>query len=456
MIPEQNFEVGSVSKRRFFQTLMFSLLLILSCISSALVLIAIVAVKLSTRTHHHAIVFDAGSTHTQMIVFSWLSDKSDGAFDTAWVKQVYSHDTHVGISSLAYRGNDLYERVRSYFSQILDKADAIIPAQERSKTNVLLGATAGMRLLEQENHEMCSNLLKEIQSYIVNKYSGSCDNGNPFSIHHLRLNSNLLNTTATEVSRGYKVLNQNDIRILSGKEEALYGWISANILMSKINPRSRRCTPVGIADLGGASMQVAFEQKENGYSSKSKTTRITLYGTTFEVFGASFLCWGKEQSHYRYLGLLVRLSNIDSTANGQYADPCGVRGFTYTQTAKEVFDHSCSINGGDLDRRQLLTFIGSGDSDACGRLTEQLFVEANNIRVSKDDTGYFDLDQVKEMVVDESDRQNFVLFSGFYHVWKALKEPIGWQDFHYRLQSVCSFNIDKWRAQSMNDSVSFN
>lgn len=76
------------------------------------------------------------------------------------------------------------------------------------------------------------------------------------------------------------------MRILTGIEEAIGGWITTNILLEKfyqrhaIKKRLHRMKDqnefdsdmVGVLDLGGASTQVTFTCKINVYLSKSKLT----------------------------------------------------------------------------------------------------------------------------------------------------------------------------------------
>lgn len=76
------------------------------------------------------------------------------------------------------------------------------------------------------------------------------------------------------------------MRILTGIEEAIDGWITTNILLEKFKHRhankkrlqrgndQEEFDPdmVGVLDLGGASTQVTFTCKIDVYLSKSKLT----------------------------------------------------------------------------------------------------------------------------------------------------------------------------------------
>ena len=60
----------------------------------------------------------------------------------------------------------------------------------------------------------------------------------------------------------------NHVDVISGKEEGMYAWISANYVLNRlrIGENGKREDSVGIIDMGGGSTQIAFEvdQQEFG------------------------------------------------------------------------------------------------------------------------------------------------------------------------------------------------
>ena len=89
----------------------------------------------------YAVVIDAGSSHSQVFVYKWPADKSNG---TGVVRQIYTERASGGgISSYA----DDPELAGKSLETILSSAEKHVPKDMHDATPVFLGATAGMRLL---------------------------------------------------------------------------------------------------------------------------------------------------------------------------------------------------------------------------------------------------------------------------------------------------------------------
>ena len=87
-------------------------------------------------------VFDAGSSHTQLFVYKWPADKNNGTGD---VTQVYTEQAHGGgISN--YTSNP--QEVSKSLEPLVESAENYVPRDQQGRTPIFLGATAGMRLLE--------------------------------------------------------------------------------------------------------------------------------------------------------------------------------------------------------------------------------------------------------------------------------------------------------------------
>ena len=95
--------------------------------------------------HHpnlqYAVVFDAGSSHTQLFVYKWPADKNNG---TGVVKQIYTERAQGGgISNYT----DDPSLAGKSVEPLLKSAEKHVPTDKHDVTPVFLGATAGMRLL---------------------------------------------------------------------------------------------------------------------------------------------------------------------------------------------------------------------------------------------------------------------------------------------------------------------
>jgi len=83
-----------------------------------------------------------------------------------------------------------------------------------------IGATAGLRLLNITNPTYTQSLLADIRTY--------------FSTLGLMFGA-----------------PENQVRIISGSEEGLSGWISANMLMGELYENNQPLETFGVLDMGG-------------------------------------------------------------------------------------------------------------------------------------------------------------------------------------------------------------
>lgn len=183
-------------------------------------------------------------------------------------------------------------------------------------------ATAGMRLLSlEEQRAVLSNACR----FITNKY--------PFQVDDC----------------------EAQVRVITGEQEGIFGWIAVNYLMGGFDASSigteeglvdndidtqflvndegePRHHTFGFLDMGGASTQIAFEpehhQKEEHMDDLTKVTLRTLDGQEmdFDVFVTTFLGYGSNEARRRYLEERVRnqyYSNV--VADSEDADIDGTQ-----------------------------------------------------------------------------------------------------------------------------------
>ena len=81
------------------------------------------------------------------------------------------------------------------------------------------------------------------------------------------------------------------IETISGEREGLYGWLDVNVLLGRLVPGGG--APVGIVEIGGASMQIAYA---GAPASDPGVLTATFRGTTFSVRSVSLLGLGTEQA----------------------------------------------------------------------------------------------------------------------------------------------------------------
>ncbi|NXX77680.1 ENTP8 diphosphohydrolase, partial [Urocolius indicus] len=353
-------------------------------IVGALVALSIIALVLSLvqiedvtlpPTVKYGMVFDAGSSHTSLFVYEWDSDKEN---DTGVVSQTLSCDVQGhGISSYA---NDPLKAGDS-LRECLDKALKVVPAAKQRDVPAYLGATAGMRLLREQNGSAADQILTEVAK------------------------------TMQEYPMAFK-----GARILTGEEEGAYGWITINYLLesfTKYSPkahtwlRPEAANIFGALDLGGASTQISF-MPEGSEINWNETSKLTLYGYNYNIYTQSYLCYGQNE-------MLKRLAKelIASPYSTGVAHPCYPKGYNETVSLSSFRTSPCT----NLSYPRLtlsdtnVTLEGRGNASQCLAAVKKLFnFSACGQRQDCSFDGFY----------QPPLRGQFTAFSAFYYNFKFL------------------------------------
>ncbi|XP_022097702.1 ectonucleoside triphosphate diphosphohydrolase 2-like [Acanthaster planci] len=257
-------------------------------------------------------VFDAGSSHTNLTIYSWLGDsRTEG---TGVVRQEGTcRSPGGGISSYDDNPQDAGPSLIS----CLDYTKQVVPEQYYNFTSLHLGATAGMRLLE-KTEPSTSTLIMESVRQTMATY--------PF------------NFTA------------NQATIISGSDEGSYGWVSANFLSGTLNPGSTLSSAivsalsadplptVGALDMGGASTQITFIPEDPSSLPPQYSENLRLYGVNYTLYTHSYLCYGVNEAIRRFKANLVK----DSGYAKMTVNPCAPKGFRETVDGKYLWEAPCS------------------------------------------------------------------------------------------------------------------
>ncbi|XP_011532568.1 ectonucleoside triphosphate diphosphohydrolase 3 isoform X1 [Homo sapiens] len=223
----------------------------------------------------YGIVLDAGSSRTTVYVYQWPAEKEN---NTGVVSQTFK--CSVKGSGISSYGNNPQDVPRA-FEECMQKVKGQVPSHLHGSTPIHLGATAGMRLLRLQNETAANEVLESIQSYFKSQ---------PFDF------------------RG--------AQIISGQEEGVYGWITANYLMGNfleknlwhmwVHPHGVETT--GALDLGGASTQISFVAGEKMDLNTSDIMQVSLYGYVYTLYTHSFQCYGRNEAEKKFLAMLLQQS----------------------------------------------------------------------------------------------------------------------------------------------------
>jgi Golgi apyrase len=207
-----------------------------------------------------------------------------------------------GISSFAQNP----QGVSDYLRPFLDYARTHLPPSVEAETPIFLLATAGMRLLTKDQQV---EILKE-------------------TCHFFKTQSNFrVDPPSTAGPCG------SSIRIITGEEEGLFGWLSVNYLMDGFTGHSQDRTTYGFLDMGGASTQIAFEPslaERNNPDNSLIEVRLRLLGgeeIIHKVFVTTWLGYGTNQARERYVAQAINAFESNRSANPDpgsdiILDPC--------------------------------------------------------------------------------------------------------------------------------------
>lgn len=270
----------------------------------------------------YAVIFDAGSSGSRVHVFSF--DKNLQLVKVGDEFEVFKQLPH-GLSSYALSPKE----GAASLQPLLDIALKVVPAEQYRTTPVLLGATAGLRLLP---GDQSSNLLKEVDVLL------------------------------RESSFKFK---PEWVSIIDGTQEGSYQWVTVNYLLKRLGQSFDQT--VGIVDLGGGSVQMAYAISDNDFLSAPKprsgeqayVRRMSLLGTSYNLYVHSYLSYG----------LLAARAEVLKLVDESKSCPCLAKGFegSYIYAGQE-YKASASADGGDYKKCRTLVVNALKVDQTCDSL----------------------------------------------------------------------------------------
>ena len=256
----------------------------------------------------YGVIIDCGSSGSRVFVYYW-PPHTGGKHELLQIQQMVDLDgTPVrkkikpGISSFADNPQNASSSLRS----LLDFASHHVPHAKHHETPLYILATAGMRLVALEKQ-------KAIMKNIIN---------------NVPLMSNFYFT-------------ESHAEVITGKQEGIYLWIATNYILGRFDhthdvsttPASSvsyvvRKQTVGTIEIGGASLQIAYEVPENRSVSPDLSARINLgcdtHQTTheYQIYVTTFLGYGTDRARRRYVQKIANEHSDKITAHDVVFDPC--------------------------------------------------------------------------------------------------------------------------------------
>jgi apyrase len=247
------------------------------------------------------VIFDAGSSGSRVHVFCFDSELNLVPIgkDLELFEQLKP-----GLSS--YNGDP--KGAALSLQKLLESAEAVVPRNLRGNTPVKVGATAGLRQL---GMDASNRILQSVRDYLKEKSS--------------------LKSKADWVT------------VLDGTQEGAYQWVTINYLLGHLG--KKYSNTVGVVDLGGGSVQMAYAISEED---AAKAPKISDGEDTYvkEMFLKGRKYYLYVHSYLKY-GLLAARAEI-LKASGESDNPCilvGYRGsYEYGGTSYKATASSSSAS----------------------------------------------------------------------------------------------------------------
>ncbi|KAG8378814.1 hypothetical protein BUALT_Bualt07G0024000 [Buddleja alternifolia] len=264
--------------------------------------------KMST---YYTVVLDCGSTGSRVNVFEWMIrngskvnenlpillhsypdnvNKSNGC-------EYHCMQTEPGLHNFV---NDAFG-VRASLEPLIRYAEQWVPLNRRSITPIFILATAGMRRLVAKDAD---RVLRDVEN-VVKEHSF--------------------------------LYTKNWIRVLSGKEEAYYGWIALNYKMGVFEIESRSST-LGLLDLGGSSLQIVAEV-DDVKTKDEHIFRSKIGKDEHDIVAYSLPAFGLNEAFDRTIVMLSHTQALRENVGGVFEvrHPCLGSGFVQNYTCRDCF-----------------------------------------------------------------------------------------------------------------------
>ncbi|KAH1260496.1 Apyrase 2 [Glycine max] len=262
------------------------------------------------RSTSFAVIFDAGSSGSRVHVFRF-----DRNLDLVHIGKDLELFVQIkpGLSAYAQNPRQAAESLIS----LLDKAESVVPREFRPKTPVRVGATAGLRALE---GDASGRILQAVRD--------------------------LLKQRSTLKSE------PDAVTVLDGTQEGAFQWVTINYLLGKLGKDFSET--VGVVDLGGGSVQMAYAISETDAAKAPKLSvgedpyvkEMFLRGRKYYLYVHSYLGYGLLAARAKILEV------SDDSGN-----PCILNGFngSYIYGGKSV-KASSAPSGASLNECKNIAF----------------------------------------------------------------------------------------------------
>ncbi|GMH49768.1 hypothetical protein TL16_g07499 [Triparma laevis f. inornata] len=375
---------------------------------------------LPSPTTSHILMIDAGSGGSRLHIYEHLERKfnilppplTDVTTDSRWTSRLKP-----GISTFdSVEPEYLPEVLAEYLSPLLHFAQKVLKDKKDSWEDfpIYLKATGGMRTLPTEARH---RIIDAVRSLFNNEHPEFFHN--PFGFE-----------------------SKEQIRVISGEEEAIYGWTAVNYLMGNLLETSYGSGTVssppnktyGALDMGGASTQISFYEPHEDILSNLFKLQLGE-GKHWNVYAHSFLYFGVNLGRERLGARIVHQGGEnkeeEETPHGEFYNPCLPGSYT------TPFSSSIHLNSNGLESWKpssgnasyTVTFYGgekSGSYEKCSGLTDSLLRLESNGWCNFAHGGDCSFAGIYQPPLPSQSLNfgEFFAFANYLHLWKFAKLPV--------------------------------
>ncbi|XP_031746004.1 probable apyrase 7 isoform X1 [Cucumis sativus] len=390
---------------------------------------------------YYTVVVDCGSTGTRIDIYEWkwrvksgndlpvlLRSYPDKSTKSPLRKKSCSYhcmQTQPGLDKFV--GN--ISGVRFSLNPLIDWAEQEIPVEKHSLTPIFVLSTAGLRRLA---HEDANQVLEDIEAVIK------------------------------EHSFMYR---KSWIRVLSGIEEAYYGWVALNYKMGSFRNGSRLGT-LGILDLGGSSLQVVMESDFKREEMQFMRSKVGSF--EHQVLAFSWEAFGLNEAFDRTLLLLnqTQVLGESNTTTVELGHPCLSSSFMQKYTCYNCSSHDNLGQKKFSNQNSKTAFpfylVGNPNWEQCKRIARAVAINSSTLAWSEPieatkclATPLFSNVAGGNNAVVTIPTTRFHALSGFFAVYQSLNlsTRANWTNIWERGLELCSASeADMMRSISANQS----
>ncbi|KAI7998784.1 Apyrase 2 [Camellia lanceoleosa] len=234
---------------------------------------------LARTAQSYAVIFDAGSSGSRVHVFCF-----DQHLDLVPIGKDLELFLQLKPGLSAYAKDP--KAAANSLKSLLEEAQNVVPEELRHKTPVRVGATAGLRQLQGDAPDQ---ILQAVRDFLKDKST--------------------LKSKADWVT------------VLDGAQEGAYQWVTINYLLGNLG--KKYSNTVGVVDLGGGSVQMAYAISE---TDAGKAPRISdgedTYVKEMYLKGTKYYLYVHSYLHYGLLAARAEILKVENSGS-----PCILVGY---------------------------------------------------------------------------------------------------------------------------------